>query len=53
MHIGDSYTYSKPAKIMQKDMFVCAGSGFKGKPEKKNKKKERKKRQDQTPEEIY
>ena len=29
-------------------MFVCAGSGFKGKPKKK--KKERK---DQTPEEIY
>ena len=30
-------------------MFVCAGSGFKGKP-KKNKKEKRK---DQTPEEIY
>ena len=44
MYIGDSYRYSKPAKIIQKDMFVCAGSGFKGKPkkEKKNEKKERK-----------
>ena len=30
-------------------MFVCAGSGFKGKPKKKKKKK----RKDQTPEEIY
>ena len=29
-------------------MFVCAGSGFKGKPKKK-----KKKRKDQTPEEIY
>ena len=32
-------------------MFVCAGSGFKGKPKKKKEKK--KKRKDQTPEEIY
>ena len=30
-------------------MFVCACSGFKGKPKKKKKKK----RKDQTPEEIY
>ena len=29
-------------------MFVCAGSGFKGKPKKK-----KKKRKDQTPEKIY
>ena len=29
-------------------MFVCACSGFKGKPKKK-----KKKRKDQTPEEIY
>ena len=33
-------------------MFVCAGSGFKGKPKKKKKRK-KKKRKDQTPEEIY
>ena len=25
MYIGDSYRYSKPAKIIQKDMFVCDG----------------------------
>ena len=44
MYIGDNYRYSKPAKIIQKDMFVCAGSGFKDKPKKKKKrKKERKK----------
>ena len=33
-------------------MFVCAGSGFKGKPKKKKKQRKRK-RKDLTPEKIY
>ena len=33
-------------------MFVCAGSGFKGKPKKKKIQRKRK-RKDQTPEKIY
>ena len=32
-------------------MFVCAGSGFKGKPKKKKQRK--RKRKDLTPEKIY
>ena len=34
-------------------MFVCAGSGFKGKPKKKKKKQRKRTRKDQTPEKIY
>ena len=37
MYIGDSYKYSKTENIIQKDMFVCAGGGFKDKPKKKRK----------------